>query len=437
MARTALDARRAVVHSGRQPSGLLERRVLFDLPAGWGTRWGLGKRPDRNKAARWRQLEYLRQYSVRGGARSCMMPGGDLVTLAVTASGRSHISGVERCGSSASCPVCTPVIRMRRAAEIEQAVEAWRAAGKAVVFVTATLPHQKFHSLAQSLTALQGAWSSIWRGTHGKTLNAAIGGKHRIRTIEATYGEAHGWHPHVHALLFLDVAEADVDVEEVQNEVGRRWRRAVGRETWTAADGTAGSWRVPTWAHGCVVKLVNSAEAVADYVTKVEYKEGCKVERPAGAPWGPAQEVVMSDRKNAGWGEGRRTPWDLLAEAAEGDASASVLYREWETETKGRQLIQWTRGAKAALGIDEVTDDEAATVDPAEQIWCTVEVAGSDWVDMLAGGRVQAFLDQIEVLSVALLGLNAMCGHPPPQLRTFGDWSADHVASGVEVDHVV
>lgn len=418
-----------------RPLELLEPGLRSERPDGWGTRYGLGKRPDRVKADRWRELEYLRDFSARKGARTCMMPSGDVVDIAVTLDGKAHLSGVMRCASATACPVCTPVIRQRRAMEIELALQRWRAQGKAAVMVTATIPHESRHSLETVLDVLQKAWRSMFKDRRGQKLRKQLGIVHSIRVIELTWGYENGWHPHVHAVFFLDADEEGFDVEPVRFDLASRWRELVGLQEWTGTAGQVGRWRVPTWAHGMDVKLVDSVEVIAEYITKVEYKQGCKIPKGRLGTWGAAQELALADRKAAG--PGRFTPWDILRSAAQGDAEMSQLYREFESATAGKQLIQWSKGAKADLCVEEVSDVEAATVDPATEVWSELQISGREWVEMMRSGGAEAFLDQIEILTLTLLGLSAALGHPPPKTQTF-EQIADRKAAAfaAELDEI-
>jgi hypothetical protein len=69
---------------------------------------------------------------------------------------------------------------------------------------------------------------------------------------------------------------------------------------------------------------------------------------------------------------GNVTPWGLLDAARQGDAQASALWHEWESATKGRRAMEWSRRHRrngiVCLGLrelllgdeDERTDEDIA-----------------------------------------------------------------------------
>jgi hypothetical protein len=56
-----------------------------------------------------------------------------------------------------------------------------------------------------------------------------------------------------------------------------------------------------------------------------------------------------------------RTPFEILADGLEtGLADDLDLWLEWETASKGRRQLVWSRGLKVRVEIEELSDEEIA-----------------------------------------------------------------------------
>ncbi|MGP5264987.1 protein rep [Glutamicibacter arilaitensis] len=271
-------------------------------------------------------------------------------TVAVHSDGNTaHFSGTERCGSIWSCPVCSSVIRAERAREIGQAVEAHQKAGGSILFVTLTIRHDRSDSLKQSMDAVLGSWrkllqGSAWVGsktTSGMRDRYAVSGY--IRSIEVTYGENNGFHPHVHSLWFTDRALSDTEVSAFGDELHTRWARFVEKAT----------GKVPTRQHGVDVQRVDQdGQVLGKYLAKVHDECKSKTEK-----WGASAELARADVKR-GRGD-NYVPFELLDEDHEMPAAQRRrLWLEYYEGTKGRRCITWSRGLKDRFGIGETTDEE-------------------------------------------------------------------------------
>ena len=236
----------------------------------------------------------------------------------------ASLNGLVSCKSVWACPVCSARISGVRRDEMN-ALLAWaRGEGHAVVMLTLTARHSLRTALGPFLGALKDAAKRL-RQSKGWRKLPHVGS---VTATEVTHG-ANGWHPHFHLLLVLDGASASsVDaVEGLRSE----WLRCLGRE---GLNGNAAAYQV------------QPASAAGDYVAK----------------FGAAEEIALGRSKTGR--EGSRSPWQLLADATSGDKRACALWVEYAVAFKGRRQLQWSPGLKAKAGIDEVSDDEAAEVDP-------------------------------------------------------------------------
>lgn len=271
----------------------------------------------------------------------CSWRVGEVVGVHGGSSGPAHFSGTERCGSIWSCPVCASVIRPQRAEEIGRAVTAHQDAGGSLVFVTLTQRHHRGQRLADTLdTALKG-WQRLLTGApwHRFKKRHAVSGY--VRTVEVTYGES-GWHPHVHAVFFLDRRPSDAEVREFGDWIHARWASY-------AKDRTG---LVPSRRHGTDVQRVDARGGViAAYLSKMQDE---------GKRWDVGAEMARSDVK-AGRGSSL-VPFELLdpsrAEDEDDDEARRLLWLEYVEATYGRRAITWSRGLKDRFGVEDVTDEE-------------------------------------------------------------------------------
>lgn len=315
---------------------------------------------------------------------------GVMVTIASGLEGQAHIGGVQRCGSPWACPICSPTIGERRARELDQAIAEHIRRGGFVLFVTATLSHTLRDRLTDLLPMVQTAWSRTWRWHDRPTWYRG-----QMRALEITHG-ANGWHPHVHAAIFVrdgsDLIQARQEVEGLRH----RWAESVERLGGSTMVTAAADGKVPGWD----VQMVTDAGALASYLTKVE------------GGWSAGHEIARPDCKSGR--SGSRTPWELLDDAIDGDERAATLWSVYEAATFGRRRIDGTPGLLKDLDVEELTDDDAAVGDGPDATVVLVEVPAADWLRLLDSGWVPQLLDDIEDLAT---GQSDGWAWPPSWLR--------------------
>lgn len=311
------------------------------------------------RLSRSRLHAYVRATSSRAGAKACMVePVAGVVKINVDGTtGRGHVSGLKRCKSMWSCPVCAPSMRAARAAETTALVERAQAIGHTVVMPSYTFPHQAGEPLAETLGYLREAFRLMWSGRWADGFRTRYGITGQVRAMEVTYG-VNGWHPHAHQLLFCDLPQADIDAALVPMWLAlyRRWCDCV----------MAVCGRKPSSRNGLQVEMVHDAQAVGEYVAD------------AGG-WSVGSEVCCQPVKVARGGESV-TAFNLLGAAAMwGDADAGRLWDEYERATKGVHAIQASPGLYVLYEVAQVDDDEAAAP-AATNVVATVEVDPMDWL---------------------------------------------------------
>ncbi|MDV2433982.1 protein rep [Corynebacterium tuberculostearicum] len=267
-------------------------------------------------------------------------------------------AGVERCSSIWACPHCAAVIRAGRAAEIEQAVKAHQKTAGEVLFFTGTVRHHRGDELATTLDAVLMGWKKMLQSRGWARLKKTYGLSGYVRAIEVTYGQ-NSWHPHVHALLFLDEGVPAECWDELRELLFGLWSDSVVK---------AGAKR-PTEKGLDLRKLDGDGRVLSAYLAKVQDE---KKKGRTGKGWGVGAEMSRSDVKSGR--ESSISPFELLDDDCAGYSGdeRARLWREYYSATKGRRAITWSRGLKKRYDVGERTDEEVQ--DDAEStilVWRT------------------------------------------------------------------
>lgn len=358
------------------------------------------------------------------------------VLVKKTPEGRGFFSGLQSCGSVWACPVCAAKIRQARADELEGANAAWLAAGHGIEMITLTIPHRRRFDaegvpvdlpLEESFDRVAEAWRSgvlageewagAWRtgrddvrpdwaerapmrmvedkrraavelravfavaGVEAPAIQRPawfrpgqvqrFGISAWVRTIEVTYGQ-HGWHPHMHVLLYTDKPWTP------------RQRAIRGRaifHRWAAYVEATGGGRCSLSAF----KIVGGGQGAARYLLKLQ----------EGSKWSLAMEMSRADIKTGK--AGSVMPFQFVGPASDGEAWALHRWWEWEQVTSGRRCMTWSGGGRRVVGLleDEPTDQELAEAEVEGIEVCAID--GQLWAQLLRSpGADSAILDAVE-----------------------------------------
>jgi len=274
--------------------------------------------------------------------------------------------------------VCSPTIAARRGSEVDEAVAAWRRAGNACEFLTYTVPHCVGHSLSSSLGLLHDgyrSWSS-GRAAIERRREHRIAGT--IKAVEVTYG-ANGWHPHVHAVVFVRGAAWSP---------GERLQVLASLQATMSAH-TRAAGRRALGFHGIDIRPVGAEGdgSLGQYLANV-----------AGAGGSAGRELTAGMGKAARLGGA--TSWQLFSDAVEGEAAPIRLWREYEQATKGRSFVRWSAGLREAVGCAApVLDEEAAVMAPAGDVLHVQTYTSRTWWAAVRSGRAAHLLEAVEAVA--------------------------------------
>lgn len=248
-------------------------------------------------------------------------------------------SGVMTCGSVWACPVCAAKVQERRREEVSQAV-AWADANELQsAMVTLTFPHYQWQNLSELLAQQADALHRLRAGAPWKRFKDYTGYKGLIRSLELTIG-SNGWHPHTHELWFV---KAGADAEEMKARILDRWRNCCAK---------AG-----------LLDLGNPAQVRAFDAHAVDVKGHCRAsdylaKQDDSRHWGVDSEIAKASTKQ-GRAKGQH-PFRLLAQAMDGDKKAGAKFVEYADALKGKRQLYWSAGLKGKVGVDDITDEQAA-----------------------------------------------------------------------------
>lgn len=321
----------------------------------------------------------------------CMQQGVSLVSVIyVAATSSAHYSGLQTCGSVWLCCVCAAKITQRRKGEIEQAVMYAAAHDLQVVMFTYTFQHSRVDSLRGLVERMSAAAEFYRSGRPYTRLRKAFGVVGYIRALEVTYGRANGWHPHVHELVFL---AQGVDLVAFSEASRQLWEHAAARSGLSMNKHGFKADTTDTRIAAYIAKFGRdpSEVTVQRYTPGTEEWQGAWNEAAELTKWHIKQGVArLGDDEHV-------TPFGLLAYADEGDVQAAALFQEYAGVFKGRHQLQWSRGLKQLVGIEEKSDKELAE-EECEQGNELIALSRPAWAVVVANDA------RCELLQVARLG---------------------------------
>lgn len=309
------------------------------------------------KGAEWRD-----QHRTCWCARSMKRDTGSVSVYRNADGSGASLTGLNRCGEIWTCPVCAAKISEERRRELSAALVAHVGNGGAAYLVTLTFPHERDHALGELLPKFSNALQRLQNSRTWKGVMKDAGRLGSVKALELTVSQEHGWHPHVHMLVFAD--PAGFAEGEPINDDGDLESPAIYelKKTWTnlllKVGLGDGSKITDMMQHALNVRGGNQA---AEYIAKFGRDER----------WGQSSELTKAYAKQGAAGERggllHFTPFQLLTWAADGDGWSIARFKEYAEAIAGKRAITWSPGLKKALGVVDREDDEIANDDSAPE----------------------------------------------------------------------
>lgn len=222
----------------------------------------------------------------------------------------ARVRGVATCKSSWGCPVCGQAKRLDIARRLASAYARWCSRGGGCLILTLTIRHGARDDLALLNGILNAAWAGFTASAPWQRIRARAGIDGVVRLVDVTHGHRAGWHPHVHALLWIGRDRVDI--------AGERERRALRRKLLKR-------WQL------CVARAALEQNVPADRASAyVPGARGVSLEVAQSGSYGVklALRATMLARDPREQPSGR-TMWDIIAGAVAGVARDEALWSEY------------------------------------------------------------------------------------------------------------
>ncbi|WP_154215499.1 protein rep [Vibrio parahaemolyticus] len=286
---------------------------------------------------------------------------------------KAFLSGVTACGSVHTCPICSAKIEERRRGEISKAVDFWYSLeNKTVSMITFTFSHSLGERLKDVLSKQADALNRLRSGKAWNSFREVFGFDSLIRSLEVTWGEEHGWHPHTHELWCID---KEINRERLSAYLKAKFkakRHAERLERLLSAEPTEvfeelllERWEACCERAGLMVKPDGtpvSLDAFRQHA--LDIKHGVSVgdylaKQDDSRHWGVDREMAKGSTKK-GKKKGMH-PFGFLSRFAEtGDGVWSGRWLEYSEAIEGKRRLFWSHGLKERVGLNEKTDEEIA-----------------------------------------------------------------------------
>jgi len=364
------------------------------------------------------------------------VPNKAIQVLRGDESRRAFYSGLQVCASVWGCPVCSAKISERRRVELQGAIATAKAKGWAVYLLTLTIPHGLGDDLGDMLAGMMAAWRRTTTGRAGKAFRKAMGIRGTVRALEVTYG-ANGWHPHFHALLFLDGEAATCQVQERFLPL---WQDACIKSGLPKPSDERGV-RVDDGSYAAKYAAKWGLESE---LTKGHVKTG---KRGSMTPWDILRELLQIGSEGAG--VGRPAPVAAKLDGAAGDTGTPAkrarqlraLFLVYAEAFHSKRQLYWSNGLKELLAVEDLKDEElAAREDEAASV--LAELTDDQWRAILATRSEAVILDVAEnhpdALAAVMEALVAMAGRKerPPGSAPGGGPEPARIASCRPEEHL-
>lgn len=381
------------------------------------------------------------------GCRKWLQYGAETVDICYQESRRrSHIKGLQNCGSPHLCPVCGGRIADYRVEQIRRILAEHRKAAGLAFMATLTFSHKRTDALEDTglaegvmvpgtMRRVWAAWSRMMNSRGYRELMKRYGSLGLVKVLECNFAGMNGAHPHFHVIwcvmagafpgVYGHARELAIDAVRQEFEAGLRacWHQALDSVGLTYEAGVDRKTGLPNRDRSCMVKDASWSDA--------EYLEKVKRARQ----WGAEQELGKGRAKKGR--KGSLTPMDLvrcyLGQRDDVPAfEAAAMFRSYAVATYGKcgtyispalyELYEVPNLSEMAIveGLDHVPSVKLVELD--EEQWRVAEPHIIGLMGVADSGRRELVVAWLRARGVPVIErLQMEGGHGPPEPVTEGE----------------
>ena len=168
--------------------------------------------------------------------------------------GGLFFNGVANCGGYWRCPVCALKISENKKELLSGLIDAHQSKGFSIGFLTLTVRHGNQDTLKKSLDKISKNYRSFQNQRFFSRNKIDFGLIGQVKTLEITWSNTNGWHPHLHILFFYRNSNVKQN-EKFQKEFIKRWA------SYKDNDGTIG---------GQNQQMLINDESLSNYLAKYD-----------------------------------------------------------------------------------------------------------------------------------------------------------------------
>ncbi len=262
----------------------------------------------------------------------CGLPNSQNIRIAKTQQNNFNYTGLSSCSMVWRCPVCSLKILSGRNKQINHLLTHHIKKGYSIGFLTLTMRHKKSDSLEYTFNKLNGIYRKIRQHKEFRNLtknNLFLG---QIKSLEITYTNKNGWHPHIH-VLYLYKTNDNVLITRFQKSIISKWAKLTNSQVKRQDQ-----------------SIIKNLNEVGQYITKFDV----------------SKELTGDFSKTS---KGIK-PFQMLAAMAnnqivlgtktlkESNKLLTSLWVEYITTTKGKHRISISPEINYAYKLEEKTDDQ-------------------------------------------------------------------------------
>jgi hypothetical protein len=378
-----------IAGGGMQPRDFESKRAFRHRRGAAGALWQAGK-------------EWREQHRTVGCGRHITDSAHGVEILCRKDGTGARYRGLHTCGSIWACPVCARKISHQRRTELRQAHAAYTRIGGACYLLTLTFPHE-ITSVLVDLRDMFAQALQRWMNSRAyKNSFEKWGRVGSVKALEVTWGH-HGWHPHVHIVVFALPGMQD-DAESMDALRGA-WIDALLNRYKTGK--RKGQKKGPSLAEPAQLDDMlahafdfQAGAYVTEYIAKMG-REPAPTSREIDAiknRWGVHSEATSFLEKDAIRHKDYigMTQFGLLADSIENPDPAERkvsrnLYVAFVKAFEGKRQLTWSPGLKKGLNIKEIEDEEIARGEnqKPEEEFC-VRLFADEWRLLLQFDKIDA-----------------------------------------------